>query len=85
VGIQAADWHERLTAVRQDVAMELDRIGACPVAAKVLDLPRLHRLVENWPAIGDLERQEVGFTYRITLSRAIAIGYFLRRSTGANR
>ena len=85
LGIQAADWHERLTAVRQDVAMELDRIGACPVAAKVLDLPRLHRLVENWPAIGDLERQEVGFTYRITLSRAIAIGYFLRRSTGANR
>jgi asparagine synthase (glutamine-hydrolysing) len=83
-GLQAADWHERLTAVRDRVAIELDRIGACTAAAKVLDLPRLHRLVENWPA-GGWERAEVGFSYRYTLLRGIATGHFLRRATGANR
>ena len=42
-GCQAADWHERLTAVRERVAIELDQLEACPAAAKTLDLPRLHR------------------------------------------
>jgi asparagine synthase (glutamine-hydrolysing) len=84
MGSQAADWHERLTIVRNRVAIEVDQIDTCPMAAKVLDLPRLHRLVESWPADG-WERADVGFHYRYTLLRAIAAGNFLRRATGANR
>jgi asparagine synthase (glutamine-hydrolysing) len=83
-GYQAADWHERLTAIRGRVAIELDRLDACPAAAKALDLPRLRRLVGNWPA-GGWERREVSFSYRYTLLRAIAAGHFLRRASGANR
>ena len=82
-GLQVADWHERLTAVRDRVAAELNRLDACPPAARALDLPRLHRLVENWPA-GGWERGEVHIPYRLALLRAISTGHFLRRASGGN-
>jgi asparagine synthase (glutamine-hydrolysing) len=83
-GLQAADWHERLTAVRDRVGCELTRLDACPAAAKALDLPRLHRLVENWPS-GGWERDEVSMPYRALLLRSLSTGHFLRRATGGNR
>jgi asparagine synthase (glutamine-hydrolysing) len=83
-GLQVADWHEDLTAARDCVVEELDRLEACPAAAGVLDLPRLRRLTENWPS-GGWERGEVFLPYRYTLLRAIAVGHFLRRATGSNR
>jgi asparagine synthase (glutamine-hydrolysing) len=82
-GLQGADWHERLTAVRDQVAAELDRLGACPPAARTIDLPRLRRLVENWPS-GGWERDEVIAPYRSALLRAISAGHFMRRTVGAN-
>src|SRR4029079_6326361 len=33
-GLQGADWHERLTAVRDRVVAELNRLDACPAAAR---------------------------------------------------
>src|SRR5262249_16993706 len=35
-GMSVADWHEDLTAARDRVAEELDRLEACPAAKKVL-------------------------------------------------
>ena len=43
-GLQMADWHVDLTAARNDIIEELDRLEACPAAAATLDLPRLRRL-----------------------------------------
>lgn len=83
-GLQAADWHEGLTAVRDRVAHELRRLDSCAPAARAIDLPRLHRLVENWPA-GGWERDEVMLPYRLALLRAVSTGHFLRRTTGGNR
>ena len=83
-GLQAADWHERLTVVRDHVAVELDRLDACPPAARAIDVPRLRRLVENWPS-GGWEGDEVSYPYRLALLRAISTGHFLRRATGGNR
>ena len=82
--LQVADWHEDLTAARNTVVEELDRLEACPAAAATLDLPRLRRLIENWPSAG-WERREVLVPYRYTLLNAIAVGHFLRRATGSNR
>lgn len=82
-GLQAADWHERLTAARDRVKTELDRFGACPPVAEALDLPRLRSLVENWPLDG-WEREEVWTPYRLALLRGIATGHFLRRATRSN-
>ena len=82
-GFQVADWHEDLTASRDHVFAELDRLETCPAAAAVLDLPRLRQLTENWPSSG-WERKEIELPYRYTLLRAIAVGHFLRRATGSN-
>ena len=51
-GYQAADWHEGLTAARADITAELDRLAVFSPAAKLLDIERMKRLVENWPASG---------------------------------
>lgn len=82
-GLQAADWHERLTAVRDRVASELDRLEGCEPAKRALDLPRLRQLVEHWPSDG-WERDEVYNPYRLALLRAISTGHFLRRATSGN-
>jgi asparagine synthase (glutamine-hydrolysing) len=84
IGVQAADWHERLTVVRGDIAKEVERIAACPLAAKTLDLKRLRQMVSDWPTDGCWHLSEVTFAYRHTLLRAIAAGHFLRRATGTN-
>jgi len=83
-GLQVADWHEDLTAARRDIVDELGRLDHCAAASQALDLPRLHRLAENWPT-GGWERDEIMIPYRYALLRAIAVGHFLRRATGANR
>jgi asparagine synthase (glutamine-hydrolysing) len=82
-GLQGADWHEMLSAARDPIAAELDRLDGCAAATKALDLPRLHRLVENWPTDG-WERPEVYGAYRLALVRGIAAGHFLRRASGSN-
>ena len=82
-GYHAADWHERLTAVRDRVAVELDRIEICAPAARTIDVRRLRRLVEDWPTAG-WERDEVSSPYCLALLRAISTGHFLRRATGGN-
>jgi asparagine synthase (glutamine-hydrolysing) len=83
-GMDSADWHERLTAARGQVTEELDRLAACAPAARAIDLPRLRRLVENWPA-GGWDQPEISSSYRLALLRSISVGHFLRRVTGGNR
>jgi asparagine synthase (glutamine-hydrolysing) len=83
-GLTMVDWHEDLTAARDEVIEELDRLEACPAAAAILDLPRLRQLTQNWPS-GGWGRRDVLVHYRYALLRAIAVGHFLRRATGSNR
>jgi asparagine synthase (glutamine-hydrolysing) len=82
-GQQSADWHETLTAHRDRIAAEIRRLDFCPPACRALDLPRLHRSIDDWPKDG-WERPEVFHTYYIALSRAVSAGHFLRRTTGSN-
>ena len=83
-GYQAVDWHEGLTAARGEVAAEIERLGECAPAAKVLDIARMRRLVDNWPTC-DWERSDVEQSYRFALLRGISAGHFLRKASGANR
>jgi asparagine synthase (glutamine-hydrolysing) len=82
-GLQAADWHEKLSGARGQVSAELDRLGDCAAATRALDLVRMRQLVENWPA-GGWERDDVVDSYRCALLRGVSTGHFLRRATGAN-
>lgn len=82
-GLQAADWHEKLTAERGRISMEFDRLENCPIAAGMLDLPRLKRLVDDWPVEG-WERDDIAIPYGDKLLSAISVGHFLRRVSGGN-
>ncbi|MFZ0844431.1 MAG: asparagine synthase-related protein [Pseudolabrys sp.] len=83
-GLQAADWHEKMTAIRSQIAAEIDRFDDSPSAARALDVARMRKLVENWPA-GGWEQPAVTHSHRLALLRGVAVGHFLRRATGANR
>jgi asparagine synthase (glutamine-hydrolysing) len=83
-GLIGADWHEDLTAARQDVVTEIDRLEASSSASKAVNLARLRQLTERWPTDG-WDRDDVIMPYRYALLRAISAGHFLRRTTGSNR
>jgi asparagine synthase (glutamine-hydrolysing) len=82
-GYQAADWHEGLTAARQELAAELARLSAYAPAAKMIDLDKLKCSVEHWPSSG-WGRYEVIDKYRAALVHSISAGHFLRKASGAN-
>jgi len=82
-GYQAADWHVGLDAARAEVAAEIERLEQSASARRTLDLPRLKRLVENWPTEG-WHRTEVALKYRRMLMRGVAAGMFIRSVEGGN-
>lgn len=83
-GYQGADWHVGLTAVRDQVAAELDRLEKSPRARRVIDLPRLRRLIENWPRDGWHEN-DVIMQYRLILLHGLTVGKFIRWVEGGNQ
>ena len=82
-GYQGVDWHVGLTAARADLTEELDRLEQWAPAAAILDLPRLRRLLRDWPAT-DWEQQPAIVNYRQALQRGVVAGRFARRVTGTN-
>jgi asparagine synthase (glutamine-hydrolysing) len=82
-GLQAIDWHEGMTAARGAAKEEIARLESCGPAAATLDLPRLHKLVDQWPE-GGWEQEPVMQSYRLALLRAISTGHFLRKASGSN-
>lgn len=83
-GLQAADWHVSLTAARAEVGGELDRLEHSALASRLLDLPRLRRLVDAWPTEG-WRRPNIVANYRFALLRAISVGKFIRSVEGGNQ
>jgi asparagine synthase (glutamine-hydrolysing) len=82
-GLQAADWHEALTADRDNLRRELERFAQVPAAARAIDHRRLMALVDNWPS-SDWNSDEVSSAYRVLLLRAASIGHFLRKASSTN-
>jgi asparagine synthase (glutamine-hydrolysing) len=82
-GYQAADWHEGLTAARDEIAAEVERLAACAPASAALSTERMRQLVRDWPQSG-WDQHEVMEPYRLALLRGLSAGHFLRRATGSN-
>ncbi|MDR3514477.1 MAG: asparagine synthase-related protein [Azospirillaceae bacterium] len=82
-GLQAADWHRAATAARPEMLAEIDRLQRSAFARECLDLPRLRRLLENWPADGWSDPAIVD-QYQHLLGRGLSLGRFVRRFEGAN-
>ena len=82
-GIQAVDWHEGLTAARDQIREEIARLENVPSATTALDLARLREMVEDWPSEG-WHRPEVMRPYRLKLLRGLVSGHFLRKASRSN-
>jgi asparagine synthase (glutamine-hydrolysing) len=77
-GLQAVDWHESLTAQRERVRAELQRLSTLTQVTEVIDIDRLQKAVEDWPRDG-WDRDDITLLYRSALLRGIAVGHFIRR------
>lgn len=82
-GLQGADWSRHLAAARSEIAEEVERLERSPLGSACLDLPRLRRLLKDWPEDG-WHRDGTAIDYRLALMRGLATGRFLRRFEGGN-
>lgn len=82
-GLQSADWPAGLTAARAEFAAEVARLAASAFARRLIDIPRLERMIADWPE-GGWSRHEVVWGYLSGLNRAVAVGHFIRRIEGGN-
>ncbi len=82
-GANVPEWFGRLSSRRQDTAVEIDRLDASPLARRLMDLPRLRRLLETWPTDQD-EAEKSRAEYRLALNRAVHVGQFIRWVEGSN-
>lgn len=83
IGAQGVTWFRDLEAKRDGIASDIERLEASPLASRLLDLPRLKRLMREWPASAqaaeDRKRE-----YRLALWRGINVGRFIRWVEGGN-
>lgn len=82
-GAQVPDWFRRLQVRRQDIAAEIERLDASPLASRLIDLPRLRRLMTQWPK-DTAEAEQRLDAYKFVLSRGVHIGRFVRWVEGRN-
>ncbi|CCG40572.1 asparagine synthase-related protein [Magnetospirillum molischianum] len=83
-GRQNPEWFTRMTAQRESFAAEIERLTNVPLAAEMLDLPRLKQLIDTWPQ--DASAAEARrFEFAQMLPRAIQTGRFIRWSERGNQ
>lgn len=84
LGRQNPEWFTRISAQRERFAAEIERLSNVPLAAEMLDLPRLKQLIDDWPedaAAAEARR----FDYAQMLPRAVQVGRFIRWNQGSNQ
>jgi asparagine synthase (glutamine-hydrolysing) len=82
-GTQAPDFHERVEKSRDDLLAEIDSMANSPMALRCLDLPRLRRMLENWPESDWRNPDRIG-EYRSALLRGMAMGRFILHVEAGN-
>jgi asparagine synthase (glutamine-hydrolysing) len=82
-GAQVPDWFHRLQARRQDIAAEIERLEASPLASRLVDLSRLKRLMMQWPKDEVVAEQRLD-DYKFALTRGVHVGQFVRWVEGGN-
>jgi asparagine synthase (glutamine-hydrolysing) len=82
-GAQVPDWFARLQTRREDIAAEIERLEASPLASRLVDIARLKRLVMQWPRNETLAEQRLD-DYKFVLTRGLHIGQFVRWVEGGN-
>lgn len=83
-GVQAADWHLRLSRQRETLAAELDRLATDPAMAHRFDLPRLRGLLDDWPTETPIEDANAGEGLSMALTRGLTTARYIRYVEGRN-
>jgi hypothetical protein len=83
VGMQAADWYPRLTRDRNNIAKELKRLAENPEVASIIDMQRLHAIMENWPESHPTE-YTAEYGRLLAVPDALGVAYFIEDLFGAN-
>jgi asparagine synthase (glutamine-hydrolysing) len=73
-GAQSPDWYERLTPARPRMRELIDRMDASDTVRACIDVPRLRRLVDDWP---DAPRLEDQADHQMRLTTGLHTGAFL--------
>jgi asparagine synthase (glutamine-hydrolysing) len=82
-GMQVPDWYEKLETQRDELAARIAEISTSPLARRAIDLARLERAINRWPA-GDWHTAAAFREYNLALTRGVAAGRFLRWFEAAN-
>jgi asparagine synthase (glutamine-hydrolysing) len=83
LGAGGGAWFRRLTARRSAIAADIERLENSATARHLIDLPRLKRLLDEWPA-DEHAAQLREFDYRLALTRGVHVGRFIRWVEGGN-
>jgi asparagine synthase (glutamine-hydrolysing) len=82
-GVQAVTWFRSLDRRRERIAADVERLEASPLASRLIDLPRLKRLLAEWPKDAQAAERRAP-EYRLALARGVHVGRFVRWVEGAN-
>ena len=82
-GASGVNWFAGLNSKRQEIATELERLESSPLANRMIDLPRLKRLMHEWPADEHAAEGRM-HEFRLALSRGVHVGRFIRWVEGGN-
>jgi asparagine synthase (glutamine-hydrolysing) len=82
-GVQAADWHPRLSRERNHIIEKVKRLAENVEVASIIDLQRLTAILDNWP-----EREPSEYspehTLLVAVPQALGAAYFIENVTSAN-
>lgn len=82
-GVRGTNWFAVMNGRRAEIAEELERMETSLAASRLFDIPRLKRLVDNWPkSAADAERQYAA--YMLALDQAVHVFRFMRWVTRGN-
>ncbi len=82
-GANTPNWFQSLDARRHEIAAGIEWLQASPLASRLLDLPRLKRLMAEWPKDAN-EAEKRSAEYRFALTRGVHVGHFIRWVEGGN-
>jgi len=82
-GEQAPNWFESLDARKAIIEEQVGRIEASRLAGRLIDVPRLKRLIAEWPADAHAAQARMD-EYRYGLDRAVHLGQFIGWVEGGN-
>jgi asparagine synthase (glutamine-hydrolysing) len=82
-GANNPTWFRSLDARRGIIAGDIERLEASPLARRLIDLPRLQRLMAQWPKDEQAAEARLG-EYRLALARGVHVGRFVRWVEGGN-